>query len=384
MKGKAMKGNKLVIGVLTMFLVLLITENVKSQDPNFSQYFNNPVYYNPALIGADVGMKIRFQYRDQWSNLPGDFKTLNFNMDMAERNIPGSGGLGLMFNRKQEGQGFLEKTMAGLGTSVRVRLQENIVSQLGFMGTFVDKHLNYDNLVFSDEFDERYGKIYSTSFVPPQGGNGQVTYPDLVVGNIIRFFPSAYSVDKVVGTIGAAVHHTLTPDDSYLGVESNVPRKYVAHGNILWIDQRSSSGRNRENSFSGLTKYDFGFLFESWQKRSNYSIGLNVMRSSVYFGAWYQGESYGDFRSDNMVFMLGLNYGIAENARMKIMYSYDWALNDLISVSGPTHEISLILQMDDVMLFGKSDSYRRAGYSGSSGGRSSGGIIKKPLECSSF
>lgn len=363
-------------------LICTMTVGVRGQDPNFSQYFNNPVYYNPGLIGADMGMKIRFQYRDQWTNLPGDFKTLNFNMDLAERNIPGSGGIGLMFNRKQEGQGFLEKTMAGLGMSVRIPLQENIVTHLGFMGSFVDQRLNFDNLVFSDEFDERYGAIYQTSFVPPNGGNGQVTYPDLVVGNIIRFFPSAYTVDKIVGTVGVAVHHTLTPDDSYLGIESQVPRKYVAHGNILWIDQNSSGGRyNDENAFRGLTKYDFGFLFESWQKRSNYAVGINVLRSSVYFGAWYQGESYGDFHSDAMVFMLGLNYSMADNARMKIMYSYDWALNDLVSVSGPTHELTLIFQMDDVMLFGRGDSYRS--YGGGSR-KSSGGFIKQPLECSPF
>lgn len=373
-----MKGNKLTFGILTLLLAFLSAGHLKAQDPNFSQYFNNPVYYNPALIGADIGTKVRFQYRNQWTQLPGEFKTINFNMDVAERKMPGSGGLGLMFNRKQEGQGFLETSNIGLGMSVRVPLQQNIVTQLGFMGSFVSRTLNWDNLVFSDELDPRYGHINNSNFTPPDGGGqGQVTYPDLTIGNIVRFFPESLSGSKMIGTLGVALHHTLKPDDSYIGIPTEIPQKWVVHGNMLWVKQGSSSTFS-DNPFSGLTKYDFGFLLESWQQRSNFALGMNVMQSNLYFGAWYKGESYGDFRSDAMVFMLGVNYGIADNARMKIMYSYDWALNELVSISGPTHEITLIMQLDDLMMFGFGDSF------GGRPGARSGGIVKKPLECSPF
>jgi type IX secretion system PorP/SprF family membrane protein len=375
--------SKIVKRFAGLAIMVLMGLQGLSQETVFSQYYNNPVYYNPGLIGADLGMKMRFQYRDQWANLPGDFKTLNFNMDIAERNIPGSGGLAVMFNRKQEGQGFLEKTVIGVGTSVRIPLQENVVTHLGFMGSFVEQRVNWDNLVFSDEFDNRYGAIYPTAFTPPASGLGTVRYPDIVIGNILRFFPNAYSVDKIVGTVGLAVHHTLEPDDSYLGLESKVPRKYVAHGNLLWIDQKGNNSRDRD-SFSGITKWDFGFLFESWQNRTNYAVGVNVMRSNLYLGAWYRGESYGDFDSDAMVFMLGVNYEMADNEIMKIMYSYDWDLNDLVSISGPTHELTLIFQLNDVMMFGKSENFSGRNYGGSYGGRSSGGIIQQPLECSPF
>jgi len=373
---------RIVKWLLGFVLSTLFTFSASTQETVFSQYYNNPVYYNPGLIGADLGMKLRLQYRDQWSNLPGDFKTLNFNMDIAERNIPGSGGLAVMFNRKQEGQGFLEKTVMGLGTSVRVQLQNNIVTHLGVMGSFVEQRVNWDNLVFSDEFDNRYGAIYPTAFTPPETGLGTVRYPDIVIGNIIRFFPDTYTSDKVIGTVGLAVHHTLEPDDSYLGLESKVPRKYVAHGNLMWIDQMGS--RNGDG-FSGLTKYDFGFLFESWQARTNYAVGINVMRSNLYLGAWYRGESYGDFNSDALAFMLGVNYEMADNAIMKVMYSYDWDLNDMVSISGPTHELTLIFQMTDVMMFGRADNFRGGSFGGGNFGRkSSGGIIQQPLECSPF
>lgn len=370
-----------IAGVVLLSVLLLPGQ---AQETAFSQYYNNPVYYNPGLIGADMGLKVRFQYRNQWANLPGEFKTLNFNMDIAERNIPGSGGLAVMFNRSQEGQGFVEKTTVGLGTSVRIPLQENIVTHLGILGTFVEQRLNWDNLVFSDEFDERYGHIYPTNFDAPEGGQTSVTYPDIAIGTIVRFFPYAYSVDKIVGTIGASVHHTLEPDDSYLGLESSLPRKYVFHGNMMWINRIGGNNQRGNDSFNGLTKYDFGFLYESWQNIDNYAVGVNVMRSNLYFGAWYRGESYGDLNADAMVFMLGINYDMADNATMKIMYSYDWDLNDLVSISGPTHEITLIFQMNDVMMFGKSDGFRNRSYNGSYGVNNRNGIMQQPLECSPF
>ncbi|HKK10927.1 MAG TPA: PorP/SprF family type IX secretion system membrane protein [Bacteroidales bacterium] len=379
-----MSCKKKITKLVGLALIVMFSLQGKAQETVFSQYYNNPVLYNPGLIGADLGMKVRFQYRDQWSNLPGNFNTINFNMDIAERNIPGSGGLAVMFNRKQEGQGFLEKTVLGIGTSVRIPLQENIVTHLGFMGSFVEQKVNWSNLVFSDQFDQRYGDVFPTAFTPPATGQGAVRYPDIVIGNIIRFFPYAYSVDKIIGTLGFAVHHALEPEDSYLGLESKVPRKYVAHGNMMWINQQAGNSRNSEG-FSGITKYDFGFLFESWQKRSNYAVGVNVMRSNLYLGTWFRGESYGELSSNAVVFMLGLNYTMADNATMKIMYSYDWDLNELVSISGPTHELTLIFQMDDVMMFGKSDNFRDRGYSGGSfGNRNSGGIIQQPLECSPF
>ena len=86
-------------GVYQLVLILIFTavfSQLKAQDASFSQFYNNPIYYNPGYIGLNAGMRARFNYRDQWVGLPVDYKTYNFSMDMAERNIPGSGGLGVL------------------------------------------------------------------------------------------------------------------------------------------------------------------------------------------------------------------------------------------------------------------------------------------------
>ena len=68
----------------TIFFTLLFISLVlgfsisKAQDPNFSQHFNAPIYYNPAYTGLTTGLRARFLYRDQWPSLPVDYKAYHF------------------------------------------------------------------------------------------------------------------------------------------------------------------------------------------------------------------------------------------------------------------------------------------------------------------
>ncbi|MDZ7774665.1 MAG: hypothetical protein U5L09_03140 [Bacteroidales bacterium] len=106
----------------------------------------------------------------------------------AERNIPGSGGLAVMSRQKTGGARLSGESGDRCGYfCFKTPLQENVVAHLGFMGSFVEQRVNWDNLVFSDEFDNRYGAIYPTAFTPPATGLGTVRYPDIVIGNILRF-----------------------------------------------------------------------------------------------------------------------------------------------------------------------------------------------------
>jgi len=72
--------------------------------------------------------------------------------------------------------------------------------------------------------------------------------------------------------------------------------------------------------------------------------------------------------------MLGLNIPFTEQYRMKLMYSYEVNINARQSFTGPSHEISLIFELDDIGLVNKDKnsfmSPRPRSYS--------------PIECSPF
>ena len=91
-----------------VFVSGLVTNGLVAfcQDPNYSQWLNTPIYYNPAFTGLNLGLRARFSYRDQWPNLPVDYKTMYFSTDLGDRSLPGAGGLGLIVNSDNESFGL--------------------------------------------------------------------------------------------------------------------------------------------------------------------------------------------------------------------------------------------------------------------------------------
>ena len=92
-----MKNIKLLILVIS---IALLAGKASAQYPLFSQFYNVPPYYNPAVVGLSPGLRARLAVRDQWPQLPGDLQNLNFSMDIAERNIPGIGRSGFIGNER--------------------------------------------------------------------------------------------------------------------------------------------------------------------------------------------------------------------------------------------------------------------------------------------
>jgi hypothetical protein len=69
-----------------------------AQDHIYSQFYNAPLYLNPALTGQFEGdIRMNMIYRNQWSGLSGDLSYLSASVDL---NIPHfGGGVGLQESR---------------------------------------------------------------------------------------------------------------------------------------------------------------------------------------------------------------------------------------------------------------------------------------------
>ena len=328
-----------------IFLIFIFTE-VKSQDPNYSQFTHNPIYYNPAYTGISSGMTMRFNYRKQWANLPVDFKSYNFNIDLAARTTSGSGGIGLMVDKNTKGFG-LEETRVGLPISVRVPLYENLLVQMGVMTSFVQKSLNWGNLVFGDQLDPRFGNVYPSDFVPPI--NNKVTYPDFDIGLAFRLVESTWSGKQIIATAGVAVHHVFAPNESFYDSDpARLPRKLVITGDFILQNEdyeKVITSYNRGNK--GGFKFNPGFIFQKQAVSQYFAIGMNVYKSNIYTGLWYRNENTELLKSSSLILMLGINAKINEESRLKILYSYDVLLNESLNrAAGGTHEITLIFTLD--------------------------------------
>ncbi len=364
-------GGRVFKGILLLVFASVFSQ-LKAQDPTFSQFYNNPIYYNPAYIGLNPGLRARFNYRDQWTGLPVDFKTYNFSVDMAERNIPGSGGLGLLVSSDKAGTGTIKSNNVGIGTSARIPLYENMVAQMGFMVSYAQKSVNWDEMVFTDQLNARYGNIYQSAFETP--ASNRVSYPDFSVGGVYRFLANT-SGSNIQGTFGAAVSHVFTPNESFLGLSSPLPRKIVITGDLVIEPSKGRSSSYRSYQKSSGFKFNPGFQYEKQGQSSTYTLGMNILKSSVYFGVWIRNENFNFFQAQDAIFQVGVNAPWGRDTRMKIMYTYDYIIQTNMNVAGRgSHEISLVFEFDEFSLFGgKSGGYTP--------GRSRG---TKEMECTPF
>jgi type IX secretion system PorP/SprF family membrane protein len=96
----------LVRRVITFILFLSTAIGIKAQDPQFSQFYSNPLYLAPSFAGAVDGSRVSAVYRDQWWESKVTFKAFSLSYDhyfstfnsgvgfIAFRDISGSSHLG--------------------------------------------------------------------------------------------------------------------------------------------------------------------------------------------------------------------------------------------------------------------------------------------------
>ncbi len=325
---------------LFILINLLLTCGISAQDFDFSQWYNNPTYYNPAYVGLTTGLKARFTYRRQMVKIPASFRTYSFSVDIAERNLPGAGGIGLIVDNHSANQGMVNQTIVGLMPSVRVPIAEYMVMQLGVQVAWVQKRINWDNLIFPDQLDPRYGNIYPTSFVEPNAN--KISYPDFSAGMIFQF-----KGNNVSGVVGAALFHLTRPNESFYQGTAPLNRKWVAHIDLIWDFEQNKGFYRRSSKF----KINPGFIYQNQSKLSTFAFGSNFYFTSIYLGFWYKNESFEYTTFSSLQIMGGIRIPFGDEFNMKLMYSYDFVIYPEYAFAGPTHEITLIMDFDNISLF---------------------------------
>ncbi|MGL5892099.1 MAG: type IX secretion system membrane protein PorP/SprF, partial [Bacteroidia bacterium] len=61
--------------LLAAGLFCLPLTQLRAQDPEFSQFYANSLYLNPALSGAKICPSIQTNYRQQWPGISGTYST---------------------------------------------------------------------------------------------------------------------------------------------------------------------------------------------------------------------------------------------------------------------------------------------------------------------
>ncbi len=328
-----MKANIFFIWLL---LLLLFAPIAKGQDPSFSQFYFNQLYFNPAFCGSSRGFSTSLTHRVLWPNIPGKFNTSKFSADLDMSNYPGFAGIGIILVTDVEGAGFLKTNTFGIPLSTRINISNQSIIQFGLLTSIQYRSVNWDQFVFSDQFDPVNGIVSQSSFSAPE--HSSLVFPDFAAGVIYEYRNAPYKrarKKKSSLRIGFAAHHIMQPEYSFLGVNSKLPIKYVAH----------VSG---ELPLIGTSEMIMApaFVFEKQNGLKTFYFGSNTLWRNFFIGNWCR---LGEKNTDALVFVTGLKFG--ESAKSYISYSHDFTLSRLISGTGGSHEINLSYMIDEEMLY---------------------------------
>ena len=294
-----------------------------AQDHMYSQFFNSPIYLNPALTGQFEGdLRMNLIYRNQFTSVPGSFNYLSASIDY---NIPKfGGGVGLLLTRSSEGTAFLTTNNIS-GTYAYSVGSHDFVLSFGLQAGITDNSIDWGNLVFGDQIDPRLG------YIP--GSTSAASLPQF---NNKFFFDSGAGINLVAGEfdIGGALMHLNQPNESFSGTPARLPMRFNFHGSY-----RFDLAPNDNND-----QYDKSYIIPSvvFYKQSvsqSYSIGFQYKRPNINAGLWYRSGGAGGGPSAvvvSLIFDIFINKDGGEKLRLGVSHDAPVSGLNYSNTSGTT------------------------------------------------
>ena len=300
--------------ILAFLSVLVAVAELRAQDPEFTQFYANPLYLNPAFAGTNRCPRLVMNYRNQWPSLTGNFVTTSASYDQYVNTI--QGGLGLIVMNDRAAQGTLNTTTLSGMYSYQQPISRKFSIKAGLQASYFQKTLDWSKLTFGDMIDPRKGFIYQTNDV--QRG-GQVKAIDFSAG-LLGFS------DKFYG--GVAVHHLNEPNESLILGTSRLPMKYTVHaGAVIPIEKKSKDNDARLSP---------NVLYRRQGEFQQLNLGMYVSKGPLVAGIWFRGLLFGQTYRDAFIATVGIQTDV-----VRFGYSYDITISELKPSTGGSHEVSL-------------------------------------------
>ncbi|MDX9812281.1 MAG: type IX secretion system membrane protein PorP/SprF [Bacteroidales bacterium] len=306
-----------------LFILILFSSECFSQDPTFSQFYANPLYLAPSFAGAAEDYRLSMHYRNQWPEVPGVFHTYSIAFDKAL--VDFNSGIGVLATYDVAGSGDLSTTNIGLLYSYDININEDWHIRPGVNFKFSYLGLNIYKLVFNSQMT---GSGTVPSVYPPPFDN--VADVDFATSAIV------YN-DRFWG--GFTLDHLLKPKQSFYGEEATLPVKVNIFGGL----QIMRHTRLRQKIQEVLS---IAVNFQKQDKFYQSDAGVYYYKDPLLFGVWYRGIPFATSQAgDAIIGLVGIKTG-----QMRIGYSYDFTISNLIGSTSGAHEVSLTYEFNTFSL----------------------------------
>ncbi|MEA2043696.1 MAG: type IX secretion system membrane protein PorP/SprF [Bacteroidota bacterium] len=326
---------------LGLILCLLFSYQTKSeaQIAHYSQFYTTPMTIAPSFAGFTGHSRLSLNWRDQWPAISGTFLTYSVGFDHYFSRA--KSGIGVLAFRDQAGSGNLALTETGVQYSYKLKIGQkrgNINNEWflrpGIYFKYSQRTIDFHKLTFGDMILYDGQTVSNTSEAPPLPKKGYLDFAASLMGYTDLYWG------------GFTVDHLLRPDQSLTGIESKLPLKYSVYGGakVLLKGKRNRIVRYGRTPES-LT---FAFHYRIQGKYDQLDIGTYWDHDPIVLGAWFRGipivdKVRGNYENIDAIIVL-LGYKVSRS--LKVGYSYDITVSNLLSNTGGSHEISLVYEFN--------------------------------------
>lgn len=317
-----MKWNTAAIRSILVYIltVLLGISEAWAQDPQFSQYYANPIYTNPAFAGGSTVGRINLNYRSQWPSISGTFRTLSGSYDEHFDAI--NGGFGVMLTTDEAGVGTLRTTTANIVYAYQINISRYITMRVGIQAGMFQKTIDFSKLTFYDQI------------VPGSGFNGKPTQEPPITNTVLKpNFATGAIVYSNRFYAGVAIHNLTRPDQGFFqtGAEaSKLLMRYTGHGGLVIPHREHRDPKKASNFYPNI-------LYMQQGVTAQLNLGMYYNMGPLVLGGYFRQSKQ---TSDAVIILLGIR-----TAKVKLGFSYDATLSNVYYGAKQSYEFSLGIEL---------------------------------------
>lgn len=319
---------------LAMLLLLWMNNslNCASQDIQYSQFYANVLYLNPAFAGNAHALRGMFHQRIQWPALDAKYITSHLSVDNYFTRA--NSGIGLMIYKDWQGSNTISSTEGAIQYAYELHLTPSHSFRAGIQASYISRYINYSVLDFPDQYTAN-GYLGKHTNQPMQNDN--VQYWDFTSGGI--FYSDRY-------WFGATYAHMNRPNQSFYGGESRLPYKLdFTTGYRIDFEKKNELREVNQGRDIYLTPTAH---YKLQGKSDQIDLGLYFLYDHLITGFWYRGipllKRYRKRLQNNESFVLLAGWRVN---RLSISYSFDATVSKLApAATGGSHEINITYLYD--------------------------------------
>ena len=307
-----------------LFISTLLVHVLWAQDAQYSQFYSNPLYLNPAFAGTAPDTRAVVVHRIQWPNLPRAFTNSTVSVDYNASNL--NSGFGLMVQQDRQGSASLQNTTASFIYSYQANFNDKFVIRPAIRFGYTFRNIDRTKLILGDQID--FGIDGTPSQDPQVNAIRLQDHWDIGAGFLM------YTRKN---WIGLGVEHLTNPNRSLLEGEDRLPIRYSFHVGGRYPLKR---GLTRQGVAPTIAP---SILYRKQGSFQQLDAGASIHLRPMIFGLYYRGlpiseNPAGQVSQDGVILLIGW-----ELYNFEFGYSFDVNISKIDPVAGGgAHEFSLI------------------------------------------